>query len=300
MIERRLHIAPNRRSSGSGDRGNQGGRSATGANPVGSQPAGSATARVRQLTSEACRKRTERHSDLHRDLSCPDVWQHSIERSRARRGASAGGGRFTRPAPADRVLRDLTDPELWLASQARSRRRHEADDPTFDSPARGLSVAALLLLAGGSATAVASSLSGGGKADAAGGTAKKRVAATEKLVAPRHRAPELVAQPVAKAPALRTAAAVTTPEAPRRGGRPPAQDRDCGRRRVRPRHEEGARRVAASPRAERGRRGRPPDALGARDRRRRGARVAQAGTRGPQEAASRSPRGWWPPAPAGA
>jgi cell wall-associated NlpC family hydrolase len=151
---------------------------------------------------------------LHRDLSCPDVWQHSIERSRARRGASAGGGRFTRPAPADRVLRDLTDPELWLASQARSRRRHEADDPTFDSPARGLSVAALLLLAGGSATAVASSLSGGGKADAAGGTAKKRVAATEKLVAPRHRAPELVAQPVAKAPALRTAAAVTTPKAP--------------------------------------------------------------------------------------
>ena len=70
---------------------------------------------------------------MHRDLSCPDVWQHSLERSRARREEGGPAGRFTRPAAPSPVRRDLSDADLWRASRARSRRRHEAHDPTFDT-----------------------------------------------------------------------------------------------------------------------------------------------------------------------
>ena len=152
---------------------------------------------------------------MNRDLSCSDVWEHSLERSRARRAAGSPAQRFTKPAAPSRLVRDLSDSELWRVSQARSRRRHEAHDPTFEPPVRGLSIAALLLVTGGSATAIASTLSGGGgKAGAGDGTDKRRVAAVQNpATAPRERAP--VATPQEKpAVVVRNAAAVVTPKAP--------------------------------------------------------------------------------------
>jgi peptidoglycan hydrolase-like protein with peptidoglycan-binding domain len=166
---------------------------------------------------------------LHRDLSRSDVWEHSLERSRARRAerGRAGAGRFTRPAPQPGGSRDLSDPELWRASRARSRRRHDAEEPTFELPARGASVAALLLVTGGSATAVASSLSGGGDGDTAAAKPRERAAAPATPAPAVKRAPQagVQAEP-ARAPkaVVRTAAAVTTPRpAPRPGGVPDLQ-----------------------------------------------------------------------------
>ncbi|HEU0025193.1 MAG TPA: peptidoglycan-binding protein [Thermoleophilaceae bacterium] len=149
---------------------------------------------------------------MHRDLSRHDVWEHSLERSRARRAATGGAGRFTRPAVATRAARDLSDPELWRVSQARSRRRHEADEQTFEAPARGLSLAALVLVTGGSATAIGSSLSGGGDADAADQAVTKRVSAAGE----RTPDPETSAAEPREAPrtVVRTAAAVKAPKPP--------------------------------------------------------------------------------------
>ncbi len=151
---------------------------------------------------------------MHRDLSRPDVWEHSLERSRARRSAGSDAGRFTRPAAPSRVARDVSDPELWRVSQARSRRRHEANDQTFEPPVRGLSIAALLLVTGGSATAIASSLSGGGKADAADGTDQGKVAAVDKPRPAKRASEQVAAQPDKPAVAVRNAAAVTPPKPP--------------------------------------------------------------------------------------
>jgi peptidoglycan hydrolase-like protein with peptidoglycan-binding domain len=147
---------------------------------------------------------------LHRDLSCPDVWQHSLERSRARREQDASAGRFTRPAAPSPVRRDLSDADLWRASRARSRRRHEAHDPTFESPARGISIAALLLVGGGSATAIASTLSGD-DAEPADAQATPDVAAVDKPVVAERERTEPAARPEHRA-VVRTAAAVTTPK----------------------------------------------------------------------------------------
>ena len=149
---------------------------------------------------------------MHRDLSCPDVWQHSLERSRARRDREQGPatGRFTRPAPPSPIHRDLSDADLWRASRARSRRRHEAHDPTFDTPARGVSIAALLLVGGGSATAIASTLSGGGEAEPADANAKHELAAVDKPAAKSETEPK--AAPAQRTAVVRTAAAVTTPK----------------------------------------------------------------------------------------
>jgi peptidoglycan hydrolase-like protein with peptidoglycan-binding domain len=149
---------------------------------------------------------------LNRDLSCSDVWEHSLERSRARRAAGSPAQRFTKPAAPSRLVRDLSDAELWRVSQARSRRRHEAHDPTFEPPVRGLSIAALLLVTGGTATAIASTLSGGGKA--AAGPDKRRAAAVQKQAPAQREGAALAASPEKPAVVVRNAAAVTTPKPP--------------------------------------------------------------------------------------
>ena len=154
---------------------------------------------------------------MHRDLSCPDIWEHSLERSRARRDTRSTAGRFTRPAAPRPVERDLSDSDLWRASRARSRRRHEAHDPTFEAPARGISVAALLLAGGGSATAIAATLSSGGDAEPADAKAKSEVAAVAKPAAAAADT-KRDAAPAERSAVVRTAAAVT---APRPKAKPP-------------------------------------------------------------------------------
>ena len=213
MIERRPSTAPNRRSSGTGDRGNHSGHRAAGANPVGRKPVGSANSASPSAHLGGVENQPRGIRDLHRDLSCPDVWQHSLERSRARRSREGRppGASPARPRPS-RVRRDLSDPELWRVSQARSRRRHEAHDPTFEPPARGLSIAALLLVTGGSATAIASTPLGRrqGRAPPTART-KRKVAAVDK---PGRQARQRSPWPPGRAPAV---------VAPQRGGRPDAR-----------------------------------------------------------------------------
>jgi peptidoglycan hydrolase-like protein with peptidoglycan-binding domain len=168
---------------------------------------------------------------LERDLSRPDIWEQSLERSRARRGRT--GGRFTRPAPAaggKALLRDLADPELWDLSRVRSRTRHDAADPTFTFPARGASIAALLAVTGGSAAAIASTVGGGGGKAATAATPKPRRHAASLAAAPIERGrPAQVAEKPAptrhstpsKSAVVKTAATVTAK--PRAGGVPELQ-----------------------------------------------------------------------------
>jgi peptidoglycan hydrolase-like protein with peptidoglycan-binding domain len=136
--------------------------------------------------------------------------------------------RFTRPTP--RVAhRDLSDPELWDLSRARSQRRHQADDQSFELPARGASIAALLLVTGGSATAIASSVGGGD--DKAGAAAAPKARTAEPAVAdvaspaPEQRAEaQAPSEPKPDRPAqprVRNAAAVTPRRPP--GGVPELQ-----------------------------------------------------------------------------
>jgi peptidoglycan hydrolase-like protein with peptidoglycan-binding domain len=134
-----------------------------------------------------------------------------------------------RSSPARAALlpsRDISDPDLWEISRARSMRRHEAEDHTFETPARSASIAALLLVTGGSATAIASTLGGGGKAHAADRTVSKTQAvARAKAPTAGHATPARHAAAPAKAAAggavVRNAAAVTTPRPP--GGVPELQ-----------------------------------------------------------------------------
>ena len=155
---------------------------------------------------------------MQRDLSAPDIWEFSLERSRLRRGEArrpaAGASRFARGD------RDLTDPEVWALSRSRSRRRHQAETATFESPARGASIAALLLVTGGSATAIASSLPGdGGKAKGDERATDDRAVPTRVAAVPTEDAsPERAGRPAAARPAatgaVRTAAEVTPPKPP--------------------------------------------------------------------------------------
>jgi peptidoglycan hydrolase-like protein with peptidoglycan-binding domain len=100
-------------------------------------------------------------TDGSRDLACDDVWQQSLERSRARRGLTSA------PLAATNA-RDLTDPEAWGASTWRStkrrewRERHLSFGP-IDS--KRLAVPAALL-AGGLAVGKIATSGGGGGGDA--------------------------------------------------------------------------------------------------------------------------------------
>ncbi len=162
-----------------------------------------------------------------------------------------------RPASTGPSSRDISDPELWEISRARSMRRHEAEDQTFETPARSASIAALLLVTGGSATAIASTLGGGGKADAADRTAHKH-AGRGRAKAPAPAAPARHAGSPAKDTAggavVRNAAAVTTPRPARRGAGASARAEDQRGRRLRPRHQarpqgSGSRPTASPPTA---------------------------------------------------
>jgi peptidoglycan hydrolase-like protein with peptidoglycan-binding domain len=166
---------------------------------------------------------------LERDLSRPDIWEQSLERSRARRERT--GGRFARPAAAASgggALRDLADPELWDLSRVRSRTRHDAPDPTFAFPARGASIAALLAVTGGSAAAIASSVGGGGgKAATAASPKPRRDSAPVAAVPIEHGRPAPVAEtpaPVHRGgPAVVPTAATITAKPRRAGGVPELQ-----------------------------------------------------------------------------
>ena len=255
------------------------------------KPAGSAKARVRQLTSEAWRNNREAYrlaqgSFLPRRLAAlARALARTPRRRAARRGASPG-----RP-PRDRVRRDLSDPELWRASQrplaapprgprphlrvARPRhldRSAAADGRRLRHRDRLDALGRRRRRAGrrqGEAR-------GGGRRQAVPPTAPgtpRRARAHARWFAPPRRSP----------PRARGQAA-------RRRGRAPARARDRGRRRLRPRDQEGAGGLAAEPRPHRRRRGRPADARGARPRRRRGARLAPARRPSATRASAARPR----------
>ena len=199
-------------------------------------------------------------------------------------------GRFTRPAPPSRVRPRPVRPRALarlagaLPPPPRGRRPHlrHAGPRRSRSPRCCSSQAA-------PPPPIASTLSAAARPTPP--TARKAASCRgrEAAAASSERAEPAAQRPAANGGGrVRTAAAVTTPKAARRRGRAPAQARDCGRRRLRPRHEEGARRVAASPRPDRRRRGRPADALGARARRRRGARVASRPARSTRASRRRS------------
>ena len=164
-----------------------------------------------------------------------------------------------RPSPAPRAApgaRDISDPELWEISRARSMRRHEAEDQTFETPARSASIAALLLVTGGSATAIASTLGRrqGRRRGAHGGDKRRRPRQGE--------TPARAAQPAPCGAAcrraeVRTAAAVAPPRAARRRGRAPACARSRRGRQLRARDQAGPQGLAAGHGLDRRRRGGP-------------------------------------------
>jgi peptidoglycan hydrolase-like protein with peptidoglycan-binding domain len=124
--------------------------------------------------------------------------------------------------------RDLSRPELWELSRARSRRRHEADDQTFELPARGVSIAALLLVTGGSATVIAASTGGGGKPAAAVGKTRKQAGSPAPVALERGRPTQIASKPArprhrkpSRPAVVRTAASVRPK--PRPGGVPELQ-----------------------------------------------------------------------------
>jgi peptidoglycan hydrolase-like protein with peptidoglycan-binding domain len=102
-------------------------------------------------------------TDGSRDLACEDLWQLSLERSRARRGA--------RP-PARLAIagpRDLTDPEPWGASTWRSTKRREWRERRLSFgpiDSKRIAVPAALLAGGLAVTEIATSGGGGGGASA--------------------------------------------------------------------------------------------------------------------------------------
>ena len=95
-------------------------------------------------------------TDGSRDLSREDLWQQSLERSRARRGL----------APSRAAIgRDLTEPEAWENSTFRSSKRREWRERHLNfGPIDGkrIAVPAALLAGGVAVTSVATSGGGGG------------------------------------------------------------------------------------------------------------------------------------------
>ena len=127
MIERRPSTTPNHRSSGIGDRGNHSGHRAAGANPVGRKPMGSANSASPSAHLGGVENQSRGIRTCTGIFRCPDVWEHSLERSRARRSAGSAAGRFTRPAaPEPRGARHVRPGALarlagTLASSPRGR-----------------------------------------------------------------------------------------------------------------------------------------------------------------------------------
>ena len=102
-------------------------------------------------------------TDESRDISREDIWQQSLERSRARRGLAPATGAPIR-------TRDLTDPEPWSNSVFRSTKRREWRERHLSfGPIDGKRIAVpAALLAGGVAVTQVVSGNGGGAGGAGG------------------------------------------------------------------------------------------------------------------------------------
>jgi peptidoglycan hydrolase-like protein with peptidoglycan-binding domain len=141
-------------------------------------------------------------TDESRDLSREDIWQQSLERSRARRGVAPATGQAGR-------TRDLTDPEPWSNSVFRSAKRREWRERHLRfGPIDGKRVAVpAALLAGGVAVVqVAGSGSAGGgsgplpqDATAASADAERATVAAQPPRAERQKKRERPAAPKRKA-----------------------------------------------------------------------------------------------------
>ena len=113
-------------------------------------------------------------TDASRDLAIDDLWMKSLERSRARRGLAPVG---TSGVP----IRDLTDPEFWSTSKDRSRRKREWRERTLrfgPLDSKRVAVPAALLAGGLAVTEVVGTASGGGNSATAGTLPQDPIAST--------------------------------------------------------------------------------------------------------------------------
>jgi peptidoglycan hydrolase-like protein with peptidoglycan-binding domain len=150
-----------------------------------------------------------------RDLASEDVWLHSLERSRARRGLTPVG---TAGVP----VRDLTNPEFWTTSVDRSRRKREWRERQLrfgPLDTKRVAVPAALLAGGLAVTEVVGGAGSGGNAATAGTLPQDPIAsnAASKHVIKQHAskkraAPKATAktQPIAAKPKKKPQVVINT------------------------------------------------------------------------------------------